>query len=350
MNKGIMLLTCAGESKRFKGWGPKWRLTHPSGNIMAAEAARSFYEHWTPHVLVPGTGAMNVKIYEEFSKAGMPDTKVVTIGRPTAHRMDTVRLALETIGPDSDAPILVRDCDNLVEADIKPGDNAVSVCDAFKYGPIDPNELSFVDSLPLSTCICRIAEDGLISRWFCSGAYAFARVRDLDNTSTEVKTMAEAMQDLVETTYDCKIRPVRTTRYSDWGTGEKWREFKRSYRTIFLDIDGVLLSSSHRTFGDTWRDSKPHWLNCVKIRALHETGRIHIVLCTSRPEVVRDWTITQLKQNRIPYDRLIMGLPACGRLLVNDVVEDRFDHTAEAVEVERDFDGSLSRALKEVGL
>ena len=35
--------------------------------------------------------------------------------------------------------------------------------------------------------------------------------------------------------------------YLDWGTVEDWNRFKRSYATLFLDIDGISIinSSSH---------------------------------------------------------------------------------------------------------
>ncbi len=343
-----MIVTCMGESSRFGSWGPKWKLTHPSGNIVAAEAARPFAEHWTPHVVVPDVpfGPSVDQVYEEFSKAGMPDTKVVTLDRPTAHRMETVRLTLEMTCPEGDPPVLVRDCDNLVEANIMPGDNAVSVCDVLKHGPINPKELSFVDRR--NDIVWDSHESDLITRWFCSGAYAVRRASMLDGLVVE--TMADAIGTLVSRNLNVRFTAADTTRYADWGTGDKWRKFRRSYRTIFLDIDGVLLQSSHRTFGTTWRDSIPLGVNCEKIADLYATGRVHVVLCTSRSDNARVGTTTQLKQAGVPYDRLIMGLPACGRLLVNDVVEDRFDHTAEAVEVVRDEDGSLIRALKEVGL
>ncbi len=356
MSKGLMLLTCAGESRRFEGWGPKWRLTHPSGNIMAAEAARPFAEHWQTVVVLAGVderipSSSSVEaVVEEFSKAGICDALVVVLETKTAHRMETVRQALSMINGSDDAPLLVRDCDNLVEANILPGERAISVCDALKFGPINPKELSFLVRRSGNGYVRKIAEDDLVTRWFCSGAYAFARASDLRKVR-KAKTMADALQEVyIGTTSSYEVRAADTTRYFDWGTGNKWCEFKRSYRTIFLDIDGVLLESSHRTFGKTWRDSKPLMKNCGVVLDLYETGRYHIVLCTSRPEVVRDWTIIRLKRAGVLYDQLIMGLPACGRLLVNDVVEDRFDHTAEAVEVVRDEDGSLIRALKKVGL
>lgn len=362
-----MLLTCAGESTRFEGWGPKWRLTHPSGNIMAAEAARPFADDWQTvvvlsreDVVIPSPSHREA-VLKEFSFAGIHDARVVVLETKTANRMDTVLQALEILDlvNDGDQPVLVRDCDNLVEADITPGMTAVAVGDVFKYGPVNPKDLSFVDNR--GGQLWDIAEEGLVTRWFCTGAYAVERASMLTKAGSwrepgwngrEVTTMADAMCDIggARRVHDGGyITAVETTRYSDWGTGEKWKAFKREHRVIFLDIDGVLFTASHRSFGAAWKGSKPLYNNRRKIQALHQTGRIHLVLCTSRPETVRDWTITQLKRGHIPYDQLIMGLPACGRLLVNDAVTSRRERTAEAVEVVRD-DDALKDALRKVGL
>ncbi|MEJ7682686.1 MAG: hypothetical protein WKG06_33480 [Segetibacter sp.] len=32
--------------------------------------------------------------------------------------------------------------------------------------------------------------------------------------------------------------------YSDWGTIEDWDRFKRSYATLFVDLDGTLVKNS----------------------------------------------------------------------------------------------------------
>ena len=40
----------------------------------------------------------------------------------------------------------------------------------------------------------------------------------------------------------------KVERYSDWGTLEDWNKYKSEYKTIFTDLDGVLVENSAEYF------------------------------------------------------------------------------------------------------
>ena len=75
--------------------------------------------------------------------------------------------------------------------------------------------------------------------------------------------------------------------------------------TYFVDIDGTIFK--YRKF-ETYQSTKVEiipstleWLNSKS-----KEGHM-IILTTARPEWLREHTISELKENKVPWTRLIMG-------------------------------------------
>jgi predicted mannosyl-3-phosphoglycerate phosphatase (HAD superfamily) len=88
-------------------------------------------------------------------------------------------------------------------------------------------------------------------------------------------------------------------------------------KTIFLDIDGVLL---HQYGGlDAQMMCEPTLLPDV-LNKLHswDCKGYNIVLCTGRKESMRSITVEQLESVGIYYDQLIMSIGGGVRVLINN--------------------------------
>lgn len=90
----------------------------------------------------------------------------------------------------------------------------------------------------------------------------------------------------------------------------------KKYNTIFCDIDGTIFK--YRQFENYTTEGcevLPGVLN--KLNSWKDQGHM-IILTTARPEDLRDLTINELNKNKIPYDRIIMGIERGARILIND--------------------------------
>jgi hypothetical protein len=103
--------------------------------------------------------------------------------------------------------------------------------------------------------------------------------------------------------------------------------------TIFCDIDGTIFH--YRKF-NTYLTSTPTPVHTVisELQRLKAEGHC-IVLTSARPENLRDHTIKELNQAKVPYDQIVLGLARGTRFLVNDM-EDPTKPRAVGVNIHRD--------------
>lgn len=91
----------------------------------------------------------------------------------------------------------------------------------------------------------------------------------------------------------------------------------KKYHTYFFDIDGTIFKyREFETYGSTPAVLTPGAFG--KLNQIHTEGHM-IVLTTARPEALRDHTVLELKNVKVPYDKLVMGLARGPRHLVNDM-------------------------------
>ena len=91
----------------------------------------------------------------------------------------------------------------------------------------------------------------------------------------------------------------------------------KKHHTYFFDIDGTIFY--YRKF-ETYKDSPavltPGTLE--KLNQIRDAGHM-IVLTTARPAELYGFTQDELHANKVPYDKIIMGLERGPRHLVNDL-------------------------------
>lgn len=335
MNHQTILLTCAGKSTRFPNHRSKWSLTHPNGDTMAAMALKGLDFDPTTRIVV----ALNADDYAHFNPQAVLNeflassfvVDVVNVGE-TQHQVETVIRALEVARVPDESALTVRDCDNYFEWSVTKG-NRVAVVDLNKTdAPLIARNKSYIITDEGSDNIIELAEKHVLSSFFCCGAYSFRMAEQVPRHARSATYLSTVVQNAIDSGE--QFDASEATAYEDWGTEQDWLNYTRQWRTLFVDIDGVLVKASHRSFNPTWGESEIIKENIAALNALYATGKVEIILTTSRHEDYRDETIEQLSS--LNYDRLIMGLRNCARVLVNDSVSKRRQLTALAVNIERE--------------
>lgn len=104
-------------------------------------------------------------------------------------------------------------------------------------------------------------------------------------------------------------------------------------KTWLIDIDGVIFK--HNLYLECKSQKTEKVLPGVKefFKKIPKSDKI--ILLTSRSKKYKNYTITQLKKNKIRYDFIIFDLPVGERILINDI-KPRGLKTAKAINVKRD--------------
>ena len=326
-----LILTCAGKSTRFPNYSPKWTLTHPSGNLLSHEAIRG----------LSGYDRLIISIRKEHSYKYSTDAILAALKNVN---LPTVPVEIVVVG-ETETPIqtvaetlsqvsnvgsfTVKDCDNYFVCKLSPNECSLALFslnnERFNGRTSNKSYAAVSENRVVS-----VTEKEVVSPFFSCGAYTWtspklflSMIRDTD------RFLSDVMNRTAQSEF---VSAKLVTDYIDWGTEEEWESFVENYMTLFVDIDGTLVTAGHQFFVPNWRDAKPIHENIDYLKRLHDSGKVCIVLTTSRPESAREITENQLKD--LPYDRIVYGLPNARRVLINDYVSGR-RATASAVMIPR---------------
>lgn len=332
----------AGSSSRFPNLKPKWMLTHPNGKFMAIQAVSGLNLHEFDRIVFVCLNEHEEKFRftkgfrEELDTTEMKGKyELLYLKSTTAHQSETVSESIRLM--DIKGPIFVKDSDNYFETAYK-GDNSVCFFDLNHSGLIQPKNKSYIE-LDENGYISNIIEKNVISSQFCTGGYGFEDADDFTHFLTEIKSDKEIYLSNVifqMILSDKKFSASLVKSYKDWGTLEDWDRYKRSYSTLFIDIDGTLVKNSSAHFPPYIGESEALDGNVGIIRKLYASGKFQIILTTSRPESHRETTIRQLEREKIPFDHLIMGLYHAKRILINDYSRSNPFKSCDAINLKRD--------------
>lgn len=132
--------------------------------------------------------------------------------------------------------------------------------------------------------------------------------------------------------------------FIDWGTPEEWENYKKDFKTIFLDIDGTIFYNSGEFSNPKWGETDPIEENLEIIKKLYKTGKTQIILTTARKSKYKVITEKQLQKFNVPYDNIIFDLFHAKRFLINDYSSTNPYPTAIALNIKRD-EKNLSNIL-----
>ena len=272
----------------------------------------------------------------ELDDAGLrAKSNIVLLPEQTESQSETVYTFLS--GYDLDGFIFIKDSDGFYRCDVEER-NQVAYFDLNDMDDINARTKSYVD-LDVNDVVTNIVEKKVISSTFSSGGYGFADAKEFCKTF-------EKLQDMDGECYISHIifemmlsgstfYGTKTTDFKDWGTLDAWNKYKSQYKCLFVDIDGTLITNSSHHFPPYTGSGEPIEDNIDLLAELHEQGKAKIILTTSRPERLRQLTIQELQTKGIPFDDLVMGLPHCQRIVINDFARSNPYPSCSAINIPR---------------
>ena len=272
----------------------------------------------------------------ELDDAGLREkSNIVLLPEQTDSQSETVYTFLS--GYELDGFIFIKDSDGFYRCDVEER-NQVAYFDLNDMDDINARTKSYVD-LDVNDVVTNIVEKKVISSTFSSGGYGFADAKEFCKTF-------EKLQDMDGECYISHIifemmlsgstfYGTKTTDFKDWGTLDAWNKYKSQYKCLFVDIDGTLITNSSHHFPPYTGSGEPIEDNIDLLAELHEQGKAKIILTTSRPERLRQLTIQELQTKGIPFDDLVMGLPHCQRIVINDFARSNPYPSCSAINIPR---------------
>lgn len=344
-----LIIPCAGSSSRFPNMKPKWMLTTPKNKLMIQECIELIVLDKIKDIyltfLKEHLDTYNLTNLEELFNFTGKKIHILLLDHKTKNQPETI---VKTINHfNIQGPIFIKDCDNSFQCKIVPGNYICTLKIDDKNNVNKLYNKSFVQINELNEII-NISEKNIISNYICIGGYSFENSETFINLFNDINHKNESLfiSHLVFKAILQKInfKSYEVSNYHDWGTLDDWNQYKKDFKTLFIDIDGTLFHNSSEYFSPKWGESKPIIENINHIKKLYNQGNTQIILTTSRKEQYREKTIQQLMYHKIPYDNIIFNLYHCKRFLINDYSSTNPYPTAISINLERN-DNKLKNLL-----
>lgn len=345
-----LIIPCAGRSTRFGSGKPKYMITHPGGNLMLIEAIQGLNLDQVSNIIITvvkqhiETSRINLnKLQKDFESLTKKTVIFYQLEDFTSSQSETVYKTIKNFNI-SDS-IFIKDCDNTFKTNIE---STNAICVSALEPTINATNKSYI-SVDKYGNISGIIEKKVISNMFCVGGYSFASGYDF------IKSYEELLKIKI---YDCneiyishviqhmilsgaQFLPQQVDSYYDWGTIEDWEKYKKQFRTLFIDLDGVLFENGSEYFQPTWGESEPLKKNINLINLLFENGKTQIIIVTARKEEFKERTIQQLQKLNVKYHQVIFNLMHAQRVLINDYSSTNKYPSAISINLKRNDDNLI---------
>ena len=350
-----LIVPIAGRSSRFPDMKPKWMLTHPRGKMMVVEALRGLDLTAVDTVFIVGL-AQHEEQYEftrfltdQFEELGLTDRlRFVLLPEQTRNQPETIAQAIERA--KIRGPISIKDSDNHFRTPIVPG-NWVACFDLHNLEQVNARNKSYLEA-DSSGHLINIVEKKIVSSTFCVGAYSFAAAEEYMRVFKQLQNNDQLYVSHI--IYSMILEGAVFTRqyvtdYIDWGTIKEWNAYKRQYSTLFIDLDGTLVANSGQYSRPGWGETDGIQANIDAVNALHNTGKVEVIITTSRTEAFRQATLAQLERVGIRYHQIIFGLAHGRRIVINDYANTNPFKSCDAINMKRDSDDLREMLEESVG-
>ena len=354
-----LVVPSAGRSSRFPGVKPKWMLTQPSGCLMVVDALGALDLTHVEHVVIGllkehvdkfcgGDVDAILKIFED----GVPRLQeikisIVVIAEETVDQTQTIECILNAAKVTG--PIFLKDCDNQFKCPVPAVDGVATleITRETESGVSNVASKGYVAINSQTGQLTSIVEKLMVSNTFCIGGYTWksaqdflsrvAQARKYQIMACATKGVELAVSDVIwlKMATGAPFFSIPAANYEDWGTLPSWRAYCDSFKTLFVDIDGTLVKNSGQYFVPTWGTTAPLTKNVEHLNKMHATGRVRIILVTSRLEKFRDATLKQLEQYGVKYDQIFFGMLHASRVVINDYAPTNPYPSAECVNIPR---------------
>ncbi len=344
-----VIMPCAGKSTRFNSEKPKWMLTMPSGDIMLVESINGLKLKNISRIIITvvkdhiESSRINLNKLENiiFEKKGIRPEFLI-LDEFTSSQSETVYKTI--IDKNITGPFFIKDCDNYFDVTYD-NYNENFICISSLTSEINSVNKSYI-SLNKFGNVSGIVEKTIIGDKFCVGGYGFSDTSFFINTYNKVNKLklikgseiyiSNIIQDMLLD--NAIFEPVYVDQYIDWGTWEDWTKYNNQFKTIFIDMDGVLVENGSELFEPKWGFSEGLEKNIQLVNSLYDSGKSTIIITTSRKEEYKEETLQQLKNLDIKYHKIIMGLPHAKRVLINDYSKSNPYPSAIAINLKRNGD------------
>ena len=328
-----LLIPASGQSTRFGNLRPKFLLQHPKGMTMLEASLSAFG-------LSGGLGidriiivsqekffdGLNVSRLSESiqNRVNLP-TEILLLDSSTNSMVETILNGISTLREDG--PLVVKDCDNHVRVNAEAfsnSKNSLAYADLSRHIDVSAANKSFI-KLSDESRITLIVEKKIISPYINLGLVKFESsslfvASAKRNTSVNHHYVSDVVRVAIEMGVD--FEAIEAEEYEDWGTLEDWHRYINDFKTVFLDLDGVIVENSNwLSESNDWSKFRPITENCNHILDLSRTGKTKIVVTTSRDHNYREDIINFLDSLGLKNYDLITGLPHAKRVVINDFAE-----------------------------
>lgn len=345
--KSITLLLPAAESfDRRHQDRPHWLFIMPSSEIMLIEALSQLDCDKVVQIVVGirredlnkfCNGDPNA-FYFCFRKSKFrKKVKLVLIEHDTQDQVETLNIMISVAAVRGH--IYIKDCDCSFDFKIAVGnyvsvlqindENAKDIYDAHKKSYVtfrrNPNGTG-------NPIIQNIKEKVIISDTFCVGGYSFndashfqricAQLREtVKSLPCSNKTSRITVSDCVWA--DCVNGNVYEIFYvqnfCDWGSVRAYNQYVETFQTVLINLDSFYISNDDKYLTPyilpTASDLK--FDTVERLRKLRSTGRVHIVLLTSRSNADELAIRHELMVGDVPFNDIVFNVPVA-RVIYND--------------------------------
>lgn len=342
-----LIIPAAGQSRRYGLDKPKFLLQHPTGVTMLERSILGLgglgRDCGLSKIVIVSTATHFEEINLETLKMALKnasglDVEFHFLEKPTSSVVETLTFYFASL--DEDVSVVIKDSDNLVQVDLGKflgHENVLGYADLSDFPNVSAPSKSFLE-IGAAGMVTNFVEKRVISSTFSVGLTKFARISDvMDAAQFLITSKGELyVSDLVRamTNNGIDFQAVEVLNYEDWGTLSDWIAYTRSYKTIFIDLDGVVSINSGRLSSlNDWSSLKPIEQNVEYLLELQSSGRVQFVFTTSRDESYRSEIIAQLQGLKLENPTLIMGLHHSQKLLVSEFTATKPYPSASAVSI-----------------
>jgi hypothetical protein len=336
-----LLLPIAGRSSRFPNLNPKWSLTHPRGDMMVIEAIKGIDMSDVSQICLIGLEEHDTKfqlkkaLSSQLEELGLlSKTKFVLLPAPTRNQPETIAQGI--IGGNIEGPIYIKDSDNFFR-DVPTNTNTVASYDLHLIEKVNARSKSYVE-VNGDGFVTNIVEKKVVGSRFCAGAYSFESAGEymkyFQKLSHEPDLyLSHIIFDMIlnDVTFSCSD----VTDYVDWGTIKEWQAYTRQYSTLFIDLDGTMVRNSGQHAIPQWGQTEGIQPNIEAVNHLYNSGKVEVIITTSRKEAFRAVTLAQLERVGLKYHNIIFGLPHGRRIVINDYAPSNPFKSCDAINIKR---------------
>jgi hypothetical protein len=350
-----LIVPIAGRSARFPAMKPKWMLTHPRGNMMIVEAIKGLDLAEVDKIYIVGLAEHEEEFgFTRFLSKQLETLRLedrlqfIVLPEQTRNQPETIAQAIEQAGIVG--PIYIKDSDNYFCDKITPG-NRVACFDLHDLEHVNARNKSYIE-VDSGGHLRNIVEKRIVSSTFCVGGYSFESAEEYMKAFNRLEE-----NDLLYVShiiYSMILEGAIFTQdyvsdYVDWGTLREWNDYKRQYSTLFIDLDGTLVINSGQYSQPGWGETDGIKTNIDAVNALYDTGKVEVIITTSRTEAIREATFAQMERIGIRYHQIIFGLVHGRRIVINDYANTNPFKSCDAINIRRDSDDLREMLEESVG-